>query len=401
MMASLATLLALSTITCLLTTLHPYRVWLRIARIARHIARDSALTLGQKFRLLAKLSRSSVAAAFLTIPAIVDQVAFRGWRKTSVIAPVFLIGQPRSGTTFLHRTLSESGSFTSVPHFHWRYPFACVWWAVEKLGLYERLAARTYWPNSEAGILAAKLHPHVMGDVEEHGIFMEERLFHHYFLTRALPTLDGFRYMAYYESLNESARREYASHILDVVRKYQWFYGLRTPWLTKENESVDIYREIIPLVDEARIVFVHREPSKSIPSYAKLSVTSTLAKTDIDPSSLHGWEEMNMQFRADEIDSMLRLVGDLPPALRVAHVRYEDFVEEMPKTVEKMSESLSLDLDPRFMALLRDRQRKQRQRSRGYTNDIPVDRYISEFVPYRRFISSLPQLVDRISDTQV
>lgn len=38
---------------------------------------------------------------------IFDEIFFRGYRKTEVKRPVFIVGVPRSGTTFLHRLLSK------------------------------------------------------------------------------------------------------------------------------------------------------------------------------------------------------------------------------------------------------------------------------------------------------
>ena len=43
-----------------------------------------------------------------------DEILFRGYRKTRVKEPLFITGIPRSGTTFVHRTLaSDTNTFTS------------------------------------------------------------------------------------------------------------------------------------------------------------------------------------------------------------------------------------------------------------------------------------------------
>ncbi|MFP4165779.1 MAG: sulfotransferase [Opitutales bacterium] len=45
---------------------------------------------------------------------LLDEVFFRSYRKAPVHAPVFISGIPRSGTTFVHRTLAaHAGNFTS------------------------------------------------------------------------------------------------------------------------------------------------------------------------------------------------------------------------------------------------------------------------------------------------
>lgn len=45
----------------------------------------------------------------------VDELLFPGYKRTAIKRPLFILGVPRSGTTFLHRTISEdSERFTSV-----------------------------------------------------------------------------------------------------------------------------------------------------------------------------------------------------------------------------------------------------------------------------------------------
>lgn len=44
---------------------------------------------------------------------LLDEVLFRGYRKVEIYAPVFVIGVPRSGTTFLHRLLASDSRYTT------------------------------------------------------------------------------------------------------------------------------------------------------------------------------------------------------------------------------------------------------------------------------------------------
>src|SRR5580704_1043802 len=50
---------------------------------------------------------------------IVDEIFFRGYRKVQIKEPVFIISNPRSGTTFLHRLISldeENFIYTKNAH---------------------------------------------------------------------------------------------------------------------------------------------------------------------------------------------------------------------------------------------------------------------------------------------
>ena len=45
---------------------------------------------------------------------LVDELLFWGYRRVAVNKPLFVTGVPRSGTTFLQRTLSEDAQFTTT-----------------------------------------------------------------------------------------------------------------------------------------------------------------------------------------------------------------------------------------------------------------------------------------------
>ena len=45
---------------------------------------------------------------------LLDELLFPHYRKTAVQRPVFITGIPRSGTTFVHRTLAKDPRFTSL-----------------------------------------------------------------------------------------------------------------------------------------------------------------------------------------------------------------------------------------------------------------------------------------------
>jgi omega-hydroxy-beta-dihydromenaquinone-9 sulfotransferase len=45
---------------------------------------------------------------------LLDEIFFRGYRKTDIVKPVFIVGVPRSGTTTAHRTLATHPAFTTT-----------------------------------------------------------------------------------------------------------------------------------------------------------------------------------------------------------------------------------------------------------------------------------------------
>lgn len=89
---------------------------------------------------------------FVAFPSIIiwnhigfflDDLLFSDWKNIDIIEPIFIIGNARSGTTWLHRLLSLEDSFTSMctweilfaPSVTWRKLF---FWIFEKDGCYLR-----------------------------------------------------------------------------------------------------------------------------------------------------------------------------------------------------------------------------------------------------------------------
>lgn len=370
-----------------LALLHPYPVWPNYRLILVAILRSPALAFLQKMNLLAALAKDGLVILLLTIPHIVDRIFFNDWRHKPLNSPIFIVGQPRSGTTFLHRTLSDTGAFVSLPHFYWRFPFICVWWLVERLGLYPTIAKMDYWPATEAGRKANRIHEHQLGDFEEHGIFLEERLFHHYFLYRRYPLPEILPPISRYDHLPATDRGDMARHVMEVVRKFIWYKGTDKPWLTKENESVPIYRELMRMIPDARLLFVVRSPEASLPSYITLSVASTIAKTGIDPRRIPGWHQANMQFRADEVEAMLALHGENRNRNAVACVTYERFVSDLRAALEEIDRQLDLGIEPTCLEVVAGMQEAQNARQRGYCVDACEE--IDAFRRYDEFVRAI------------
>ena len=55
---------------------------------------------------------------FTNLTLFLDNIFFPQYRKVEVKNPVFIIGHPRSGTTFLHRLLTQTNDFAVFQLWH-------------------------------------------------------------------------------------------------------------------------------------------------------------------------------------------------------------------------------------------------------------------------------------------
>lgn len=195
-------LLAALIITYLLTAiLAPFPYWPTYRLLWRSVLRSvhQNIPWQTKRRQSLFLIRYALTAPLYTLLWFLDELLFPAYRQAPV-HPVFIIGQPRSGTTLLHRTLAaDDRTFFAIRHIEWRYPFLIVQKILNATGFAQRLLQLNYWPDTEIGRQAARMHPNTLADWEEDGIFFEERFLHHFFLflrfpyPEILPLVDEFR----------------------------------------------------------------------------------------------------------------------------------------------------------------------------------------------------------------
>lgn len=221
----------------------PFFLWRSFFIVAREVIRSHEVALNQKCSLIWHLCKELIYAPFFTVLWYIDELLFPHFAEQELARPVFIMSQPRSGTTFLLRTLSlDANTFFSLTHLEWRFPFIALWKILDILGLRKRLERINYWPNTELGRFAAKIHEHRLGSVEEHGIFFEERMYHHYFTFRRFPFIEVLRRVVEVKTLTTREKRKLLRTFRKTVQKTSYYRGAGRIWLTKENESVDLYK---------------------------------------------------------------------------------------------------------------------------------------------------------------
>lgn len=271
----------------------PFPNWtsFRIAFSAASTARN--ITMQQRVSMFSFLFKELLFLPIWATFWLLDEIIYPHYRNEKIKEPIFIISQPRSGTTFLLRTLSEDkDTFLSVKHFEWRYPYICFWQIVSILGLRDWIEARSYWPNTELGRKCEKIHNHVLGNYEEFGIFLEERFYHHYFVFRRFPFEAVLERVSQFDSLSKASADQMVDTFLRVVKKVHYFRGKNEIFLAKENENVEFCRAVLARLEGARILMICRDPQPMLNSYLTMSVTCTEVKHGVDPTHRPGWHDV-------------------------------------------------------------------------------------------------------------
>jgi omega-hydroxy-beta-dihydromenaquinone-9 sulfotransferase len=254
---------------------------------------------------------------------------------------------------------------------------------IDWLKIREFFESIDYWPSTEVGQLASKIHNHKLGNVEEHGIFFEERMYHHYFTFRRFPFPSILRRVSTVDGLSSGEKRKLMRTFTRVVQKAAYYKGPFKIWLTKENESVELYQLINAEFPGGRFITILRDPEYFVKSYITMSNACTVAKHGVDPNKIPGWNEANIQFRLNECEKMIAFCLGLEARKAIFYITYNEYTRHIEDTVRKLYRFLDMAISPQYEDHLISLQDKQDQRESGYVNR---NQDTTIFGAYRHFV---------------
>lgn len=389
----MVTLVIALLVFALLCACSPFLIWRSYFAVVKAVVTSPHLDARSRFSMFRHLVAELLVQPLFTLLWIGDEVLWHGYRKARVAPPVFVMSQPRSGTTFLLRTLaSDEQSFFVLKHLDWRAPFIGFWKLIDALGLRERLERIDYWPDTEIGRLASRMHFHNLGSVEGHGVFFEERMYHHYFTFRRFPLPEVLKQVDGVDALTEGERRKLVRALRQAVQKAAYYRGAGRFWLTKENENVDLFRLVYEAFPDARFLTIVREPQAFVSSYIRMSDSCTTPKHGQDPNTIPGWYSANMAFRRNQCDKHMQFCRELEARGAITYVTFDQFTSDVGKAAADIYERLQIPMGDAFAAHLQELQKKQNARDRGYLNPQADDR---DFDAYADFVVRVQQQSQR------
>lgn len=318
---------------------------------------------------------------------LLDEVFFSSY-KNQIVRPVFIIGQPRCGTTFLHRTLAVDVSrFYAIRHVEWRYPFISFHKALAFLGLEGLVVRKNYWSSTKSGRLASKMHPNTLNDFEEDGIFFEENFLHHFFLFLRFPYPDVLRVVDDFEGMSDAAKIRFLDVHEKVIKKVSYLRGgTGRLYLSKEVTSHNKLPYILKRYPDARFVVVARPSKYYLSSLLALMRASTQSKTGINPMVVEGWYEGFIARMRSDSHALVHLCESVIPLHLQTRVPALDLLKRPGDIVRSIYSEHKWDASASFCEYLERIDDHQISRDRGY--DYPA---VEEegFELYDAFVESM------------
>ncbi len=301
-------------------------------------------------------------SAFLAAYAIMrgfqtlDRVVTPQFEAEPVEAPVFIVGNPRSGTTFLHRMMSRDEQFSSLALYETLLPSSFVIRSLSALsrldtaigGPVQRLvgAAERFFFQGWKGI-----HRVSFSAPEE-----DEMLFLYAMRTPALmlvhPALADLPDVREPSALPPEERARLAADVRGAWQRHAWAVGGGRRLLVKNALAagrLEIYREAFP---DLRVVHLLRHPYQAIPSMVSMFSrpwSMLHPEWTKDPQALRTIARLGVDYYR-QLDAF---VADLAPERRV-EILYDELVHDPEGTVRGVYRHLGLPLTEPYGATLHE-----------------------------------------------
>jgi hypothetical protein len=331
-------------------------------------------TFGFRLRPLGTFGLLGAQRAFNTAAGALDQIFYPGFRQQPIDRPVFVLGNPRSGTTFMHRFLLHTGALCAFELWEMLFPPITARRLLS--GLVEHLA-----PLSPGRYHSADAHEAGVRDVETDDAavflrFVEGGFLWSYFLAWE-DTWGSELTQRYFFEQGARALPDQAQmfRYLEACWRRNLQYKGKARIIAKSSLLSLRVEDLLRRYPDCRIIYLVRDPVEAIPSgmslvtgvlersYDLFHATSAEARRryfeNLYQASCHMYATFHRSLQAGAI-----------PARNLRIVPYPRIMGELRATIESLLPFLEIDSPPGFAERLAEQDRVQRSRRSSHRYDL-------------------------------
>lgn len=292
---------------------------------------------------------------------LLDRILFPGFRKVEVVAPVFILGHARSGTTLTHQLMSRDPRFSWFMTYELAFPSLLQKKAIRALAAWDRRYLDSYFAKRiqawEDRRFAAgrQMHPMSLTGPEEDEFLLVPSVATSY-VANVFPYLRELQELRNMDAWPPAKRRRVLGFYRECIRRQLYLNGPDKTHLCKSPSIAGKLRALLEVFPDARFVVNLRHPYQTIPSLQKMMWRNWKA-SDVDEARSRDSLAVLLQQSFDEYREPLAVL-ESHPELRVALIEYRKLTESPTKAIERAYAELGLELGPELESALAEEEQR-------------------------------------------
>ena len=304
-----------------------------------------------------------IVQLFNAICLLLDEVLFPGYRKVELKKPVFILGNPRSGTTLIYRIMARDEQFYCFRTWEIMFPAIIQKKFISLIGRIDRMMGslvKKCIKSFEARLFHKfnKMHQTSLFYPEE-----DEMLLIHIFSSLYLMWFFPFDELAWTIRFDEACRHEDRKRIMtfykNCVKRQAFFKGGRGYFLSKNpalSSKIDSLYEYFP---GCKILYMARNPLEVIPSILNMGHQIWHSATSVEAS----YPQQDKVYETAKYYYTYPLARlEQSPEDSYMVINYEDLVRQLSQVIQTIYQQFGFEITPKFSQILRDEDRK----AKGY-----------------------------------
>lgn len=368
--------------------LTPFPHWPTYFKIWHHIFFDLEPSIGFKDRRKQAfyLLNYAIKLPFIALCWCLDDLLFPEYRQQVIRTPVFVVAQPRSATTFLHRTLaSDEKTFFGIRLLEWRYPSIVLQKLFQATGFLERMSQVNYWGNSDQAKFAEKMHYSYLNDYEDDGFLFEECFFHQFYVINRFPYPNLLDSLNNFSKLSQKTQERMLRTQYQVIQKVLYLRGGNLIYISKDNECYQRLEMMRSLYPDALFITITRPSERFMNSYITLINQSAYCKSGVNVSQIPDWESMQRSVRVEAANQTIQFFDSLPDKQKLCF-SFDRLTQNIKDSVELVYQYLGISLTPEQSEYLENLDTQQNLRDAGYKTG---NEQFQEFEFFDRFAAEV------------
>jgi hypothetical protein len=287
---------------------------------------------------------------FVLVGQLLDNIIYPSYQKQPITKPILITGNPRSGTTFLHRLLANDTQFSSTKLYHTIFPsVSCyrLFDAIEK-----PLNRLMKWLDRRSFDGWQGIHKTELNGYEE-----DETFFVWSLLTPVISLLFPFpnelTTATWVDQLPQKDRYQLMTYYQNCLKRHLYATGTDKILLTKNTTCTGRLATLLDSLPDTKVIHLIRHPYEAIPSLLSMYAVPWQKFAPQTRKNTDSYQSL-AQLYAEYYRRRMQLFQQMKyhNSSNLIEISYQELVNNPFTAVEKIYQKFGLEMSPFFQKKL-------------------------------------------------